>query len=167
MTISMVGGARWPAPRWSVVGAGIVVLAVGIAIARARQKSGKNAAQLASGGSIEKLVHDCIAQAVERTELLFASGEVTASPQVADSADAIVRECIERVASQQELLTQQFGFVGYAAVMTPLAAAERWLFRAWSAASDEHTNEVRASLQQAQEALSQAQQAARELFAKA
>jgi hypothetical protein len=41
------------------------------------------------------------------------------------------------------------GFASYAEIMAPLATAERWLYRAWSAAADEHRPEVLASVKTA------------------
>lgn len=164
MTVSMIGGAKWPSPTWSLVGGGLLILGVGIFIARRAQKSSQTQQQSGSTQSTENIVRTSVDAALARTIALFADGKVTASQATADEADAIVRECVEAVAKEQERLTQKYGFAGYASVMTPLASGERWLFRAWSAASDQHHAEVRASLESAINSLRDAQLAARQLL---
>ncbi len=164
MTVSMVGGAHWPAPRWGTVGAGLLVLGVGIFFARRAQRHSQNAVNAGQTQSLEHIVKTSVESALKRTIALAANGTAQATQATADEADAIVRECVEAVAQQQEKLTQKYGFAGYASVMTPLASGERWLFRTWSAASDVHEGEVRASLEAATISLREALEAAETLL---
>lgn len=156
MTVAMLGGATWPAPRWSIVAGGILILCVGIAWARVAQKKRATAAAGASSERAVDVVKAALDQALSRTRALRSSAADAPFDQVTTECEAIVRECVERVAGQQESLSREFGFSGYAQVMTPFAAAERWLNRAWSAASDTHRPEVRASLDRAIEHIDEA-----------
>ena len=47
---------------------------------------------------------------------------------------------------KQEAIAAHVGFATYAEVMAQLASAERWLYRAWSSASDSHRKECIQSL---------------------
>lgn len=156
MTVAMLGGATWPAPRWSIVTAGILILCVGIAWARIAQKKRATAAASASSERAIDVVQSALDQASSRTRALRSSAAEAPFDGVTTECEAIVRECVERVAGQQESLSREYGFAGYAQVMTPFAAAERWLNRAWSAASDAHRPEVLASLERAIEHIDEA-----------
>lgn len=156
MTVAMLGGATWPAPKWAVVVGGILILCAGIAWARIAQ--GKRASEGTTAGSDRaiEVMKSALASAQARTRSLRERAQSTALDQVASECEAIVRDCVEAVAAQQESLSRIYGFAGYAQVMTPFAAAERWLNRAWSAASDTHRPEVLASLDRALEHIEEA-----------
>jgi hypothetical protein len=159
MTIAMLGGATWPAPRASVVVAGLVVLCAGIAWARlARGRSASAAA--ASADRPLAYARGRIEDALARTRALREGAEAEPAASLCSELEAIVRECVEAVADRQEALSREHGFAGYASVMTPFAAAERWLNRAWSAASDGHTPEAKTSLTRAAEHCDEALRAA-------
>lgn len=156
MTIAMVGGATWPAPKWAVVACGIVVLCAGIAWARIAQKKRAETTANAGAGRPIDLVKSALDAAKSRTAALRSGADTAVLETVATECEAIVRECVEAVAAQQESLSRAYGFGGYALVMTPFAAAERWLNRAWSAASDSHRPEMIASLDHAIEHIDEA-----------
>jgi hypothetical protein len=149
MTVAMVGGATWPAPKWVVVALGILILCAGIAWARLAQCRRTQEGSNAGGERAIEVMKTALASAQSRTKALRESAQSTALDQVAKECEAIVRDCVEAVAAQQESLSRIYGCAGYAQVMTPFAAAERWLNRAWSAASDTHRPEVLASLDRA------------------
>lgn len=156
MTVAMVGGATWPAPRWTIVVVGILILCAGIAWARIAQ--GKRSAQGSNAGGDRaiEVMKSALSSAQERTKSLRQTAHDASLDEVAKECEAIVRDCVEAVAAQQESLSRIYGFAGYAQVMTPFAAAERWLNRAWSAASDTHRPEVLASLDHAIEHIDEA-----------
>jgi hypothetical protein len=156
MTIAMLGGATWPAPRWTVVAGGIGVLCVGIAWARLAAGKRTAAGVNAGGDHAIERVQNALDAAKRRTATLRATADSAELEAIAKECEAIVRECVEAVAAQQESLSRAYGFAGYAQVMTPFAAAERWLNRAWSAASDTHRPEVIASLDRAIEHIDEA-----------
>lgn len=156
MTGAMLGGATWPAPKWAVVAGGILILCAGIAWARiARGRRASDGANAGSDRAIE-VMKSALASAQTRTKTLRERAPAAALDEVAKECEAIVRDCVEAVAAQQESLSRIYGFAGYAQVMTPFAAAERWLNRAWSAASDTHRPEVLSSLDRAIEHIDEA-----------
>jgi hypothetical protein len=158
MTVAMLGGATWPAPRWSAVGAGLAVLVAGLALARALR--GGDAGSTTTGGERPlELAREKIEEALRRTCALRTSAPSAPLAEVATAAETIVRECVEPVARAQESLSREHTFAGYARIMTPFASAERWLFRAWSASSDGHRPEAVASLDQALAHLEEAREA--------
>jgi hypothetical protein len=165
MTVSMLGGATWPTPRWSVVVAGLAVLCGGIVWARVARGKGAAAASAAGGDRPLTAARGRIDDGLSRAKSLHRDAGSEALTSVSARAEAIVRECVEPVAQSQESLTRDFGFAGYAQVMTPLATAERWLNRTWSAASDGHRPEAIASLERAVTHLEEAVEAARALDA--
>jgi hypothetical protein len=156
MTIAMLGGATWPAPRWTVVAGGIGVLGAGIVWARLAAGKRTAAGVNAGGDRAIERVQSALDAAKQRTAAVRASAESAAFEAIANECEGIVRDCVEAVAAQQESLSRTYGFAGYAQVMTPFAAAERWLNRTWSAASDAHRPEVLASLDHAIEHIDEA-----------
>jgi hypothetical protein len=162
MTLAMLGGATWPAPRWSVVALGLAVLLAAIAWARASRRR-EAAAAASSGERPLELARARITDALARTRALRESASHEALTSIGERAEAVVRECVEPVARAQESLTREHTFAGYARIMTPFASAERWLFRAWSAASDGHRPEVLVSLDHALAHLDEALEAVKTL----
>lgn len=159
LALAMVGGASWPAPRVVVVAAGLAVLGVGIAWKRRVDHArpdheeggarGSMAAAVAASGRLVPAVRGLV--------------EARASKPLAELAEAIEevrRQHLEPVVEAQDDVVRQRGFEAWAAVMAPLAGAERLLYRAWSAASDGHAEEARWSLEQAMPLAERAAEAA-------
>ncbi|MBL8680913.1 MAG: hypothetical protein JNK05_17160 [Myxococcales bacterium] len=159
MTVAMLGGATWPAPKWSIVAVGILILCAGILWARRARAS--TTAQSAEGAREKPLdyARQRVTEALERTRALRATAESAELTAIAAGAEAIVRECVEAVAKAQEAIAAAHGFNAYAEIMTPFAAGERWLNRAWSAASDGHRGEATHSLDRAIEHIERATRA--------
>jgi hypothetical protein len=61
---------------------------------------------------------------------------------VAKEVDVLQQTGTEQVAAAQEAIVRAHSFPMYSTVMTPLASGDRWLYRAWSAASDGHRTET-------------------------
>lgn len=160
MTVAMLGGATWPAPKWTIVGVGILILCAGIAWARRARAS--TSAQSAEGQREKPLdfAKQRVAEALERTRALRAEADSKELASIASGAEAIVRDCVEAVAKAQEAIANAHGFNAYAELMTPFAAGERWLNRAWSAASDGHREEATRSLDRAIEHIERATRSA-------
>lgn len=162
MGLAMAGGAPWPQPNWGRFAAGMVVLLVGIVLGRMASKGSPEAEGHGHGegaprapGSVAS-ARAALPPMVEELAKLAEGVESMPLGELALRVEALQKDGTETVAAAQEALTRAFGFPAYASVMAPLATAERWLYRAWSAASDGHRPEARASLEQAKAPLAEA-----------
>lgn len=150
MTIAVLGGAQWPRPAWTLVAAGLAVIAVGIVIKRRagapsldeEHGSGDVGNKPARTGTLT----EAIAQFATETMALAGEAESLDLEAIKKRCEELIWIGPERVAQSQEAIAAKIGFSRYAEVMAPLATAERWLFRAWSAAADGHRPEVIASI---------------------
>jgi len=154
MAISMIGGAPWPRPNWVVVAAGVAVVIVGIVLKR--RADARDPRVLAAYGEGAAVVHGSVAAAGTALPRMLAAVQAlkddVADAKLADLAQRIEKiqsDGTEQVAAAQDALTRAYTFQGYASVMGPLATAERYLYRAWSAASDGHRPEVTRSIEAA------------------
>jgi len=154
LTIAMAGGAPWPAPAWWAVGVGLGITIGGLAVTR--RSRARSIAEAAAGTPTDgaaqagtpAAARSALARTVERTRALVERVESAPLEAIAREIETIQAEGPEVVAGAQEALTQLWSFSGYASVMSPLAAAERWLNRAWSAAADGHRPEVLTSVRE-------------------
>lgn len=158
MAVVMYGGAQWPRPLWAAVGGGLAVIGVGVAMKRA---AGAPAIEVEVGGNDRRPARagslgDALTALREGIDELSGRSGEASFDEVKRRIEELLWLGPERVGGAQEGIAAKIGFAAYAEVMTPLAAAERWLNRAWSAAADGHRPECVASLK---EALSFAQEA--------
>ena len=168
LAISMAGGAPWPRPNWLVVLGGLAIVAVGIAWKRSADKHDPRMAEGAHGegaprtGSV-KAAREALPLTVTDAKALLTAAESEHLAKVATTIDELQQKGTEVVAAAQDALVRAYSFPQYSTVMTPLATGERWLYRAWSAASDGHRPEVLASLKTALPYLEDAQAALEKL----
>jgi hypothetical protein len=154
MAVAMASGAMWPRPTWAGVALGLLIIALGVAL---RRKAGAPTAEAQHGaGAGAKAprtgtLDDALAQFSAETKALAEQAEGLDLEAIKRRCEDLVWIGPERVGQAQELIAARVGFAQYAEVMAPLATAERWLNRAWSAAADGHRPEAVASLRTAQE----------------
>ncbi|MCS6900245.1 MAG: hypothetical protein RMJ98_11315 [Myxococcales bacterium] len=168
MAACMYGGAQWPRPSWPLVAAGLVVILVGIALRRSAGAPTLEVEQIHSadlkrprrtGSLVEALTSFC-----EGIETLHNQGSEAELAAIKDRIEELIWLGPERVGSSQEAIAAKVGFSAYAEVMAPLAASERWLNRAWSAAADGHRPECLASLAKALVSAREAEAMGRQRF---
>ena len=169
LALSMAGGAPWPRPNWLVVIGGLAVVALGIVWKRSADKRDPRLAEGAHGeggpartGSVQS-AREALPVMLTKVRALIASIETAKLGDVAATIETLQQNGTEAVAAAQDALVRAYSFPGYSTVMTPLATGERWLYRAWSAASDGHRPEVIASLNTALPYLEEAQTALEKL----
>ena len=169
LTLTMAGGAPWPHPNWIVVGVGLAIVGVGIAWKRAADKRDPRLAEGGTHGAhgdaapvregTVPAARVALPNMVSRAKALLERVETDDLVAIATEIDSMQQQGTEQVAASQEAIVRAHSFAQYATVMTPLATAERWLYRAWSAASDGHRPEVIASLKSALPYLEEAESA--------
>lgn len=147
MALTMVGGAGWPPSLNAVLILGFALLALGVALLRRASKSGEAEGESATGSV--SAARDKLPALVAAIEALSARAETAPLDEVAREAEGAIRAYVDPVSSAQEEWTRRYGFARYAAMMSPLSTCERWLYRAWSAASDGHRGEALRSLREA------------------
>lgn len=153
MAISMYGGAQWPRPSWLVVAVGVVIVFVGVIIRRragapmlhAEEIHGSDLRRPARTGTLI----DALGALRDGIQKLHIEGANETLEVLKGRIEELLWIGPERVGGSQEAIAAKVGFAVYAEVMTPLAASERWLNRAWSAAADGHRPECLASLVEA------------------
>lgn len=156
LAVTMVGGASWPRPSAAVVGAGVGLLLLGVFLKRrvdraaGAEDDARSAAAASGGGGLP--LRETLGAMREGVEALrVRSGEeAVALGALADDIEALRAKTVGPWVAAQEGLVRRRGFAAYAAVMGPLSTAERFMYRAWSAASDGHREECEASLAQAE-----------------
>jgi hypothetical protein len=151
MAVSMAGGATWPGPSWAVVLGGLALIGVGIGIRRAAGVPGldENAAEAAGKPPRTGTLSEALGVVSEGVAELSAGAPTMDLEAIKKRVEELNWLGPERLGSAQEIIIARVGFAAYAEVMAPLATAERWLNRAWSAAADGHRPECLASLQTA------------------
>jgi len=168
MAICMYGGARWPRPAWPFVAAGLVVILVGIALRRSAGAPTLEVEQIHSSDLKRPrrtgTLVDALSALVQGIERLHGEGPDAELAAIKDRIEELIWLGPERVGSSQEAIAAKVGFAAYAEVMAPLAASERWLNRAWSAAADGHRPECLSSLAEALAAAREAEALSRERF---
>lgn len=141
--------------KWFFVG-GVVAMFLGMLLKR-------SAASVVESEEGESTGYGALVALLDRGRL-----EVTALADRADglgareiheALDPILAEVCQPFVDGRETLRRRFGARGFAAVMGPFAAGERWLNRAWSAAVDGYEAEARESLREALEPLEDAREA--------
>lgn len=148
MALTMVGGAGWPPSFNAVLLVGVVVLIAGVVLLRRAGAAGAEGEGESASGTITA-ARDKIPALVTAIEGLIERAEGARLEDVATEAEGAIRAYIDPVSSAQEEWTRRYGFARYAAMMSPLSTCERWLYRAWSAASDGHRDEALRSLREA------------------
>ena len=151
MAISMVGGATWPRPTWLVVVGGVLVACVGVAMKRAAGAAPPDEGGVGDGSKAPRTgtLEDALEQMAAGAEELAAQGEGLDFEAIKKRVEELNWLGPERIGAAQESIAATQGFAVYAEVMAPLATAERWLYRAWSASADGHRPEVVRSLKTA------------------
>jgi hypothetical protein len=151
MALSMIGGARWPGPSWGVVAAGLALIGVGIGIRRAAGAPSldEHAPDAAGKPARTGTLTDALTLVQQGVDELAAAAATMPLDDVKKRVEELNWLGVERLGAAQEVIIARVGFATYAEVMAPLATAERWLHRAWSAAADGHRPECLASLQTA------------------
>jgi hypothetical protein len=156
ITVAMAGGARWASPYIPIVAVGLGVLAVGIVWMRAIDRRDPHAGEHgAHGEGVQHRAGSIGAAGAAIREMnksvheLIGKLESDPLPALAEWIERMQRDGTEVVASAQDAFVRAHGFAGYAAVMSPLASGERWLYRGWSAASDGHRPELISSVREA------------------
>jgi len=168
MAAAMYGGAQWPRPAWGVVAVGLAIIGGGVALRRAA-----GAPQIeSSGGATDARKPPRVGSLVDALGALSSGIEALADQGESLDLEAIktrVEELVwlgpERIGAAQEAIAAKVGFGVYAEVMAPLAAAERWLHRSWSAAADHHRPECVFSLKTALSFAREAEALGKERFA--
>ncbi len=160
MAITMVGGARWPSPAWWNVVLGIAVVGVAVLLHRLAAKAAPKGDGVAIGTAAS--AYRALDTMVVELEALRERASSAELGEVAKALEGFQARCVETVSAAQDDLVRVHGFVRYAAMMAPLATAERLMFRAWSAASDGHRPEALTSIG---DAIAHADQAAKEMRA--
>lgn len=135
---------------------GIVLVVLGVILARRgiRSEVQREAKSGGGVGSIGALVDG----------LADGAAQLAASPQT-DAADvrhgieALQHAWVEPLIEGRARIQDAHGVAGYASVFVPFSAAERQLYRAWSASVDGYPDEVQRSLQAAAASAAEAQQA--------
>ena len=77
---------------------------------------------------------------------------------VHERLDRLLAGPVATVIDNRQALTDAHGLAAHAGVMGPFAAGERYLNRAWSAATDGYVEETRASIRRARPALEEARE---------
>jgi hypothetical protein len=169
MAVTMYGGAQWPRPSWPAVAAGVLVALGGIA---ARRRAGAPALEVEplDASSSRRppragTLRDALADLVHGMENLSMESQHMEFSAIKDRVEELLWLGPERVGASQEAIAAKVGFAAYAEVMAPLAASERWMNRAWSAAADGHRPECVASLTEALSFAREAEALGRERFA--
>lgn len=169
MAVSMYGGAQWPRPYWPTVAAGVVIVLAGVGLRRkagaptleVEQISGSDLRRPARKGTLV----DALEALCEGIEKLHADGAEEDLESIKKRVEDLLWIGPERVGGSQEAIAAKVGFAAYAEVMAPLAASERWLNRAWSAAADGHRPESLASLAEALSFAREASELGKQRFA--
>lgn len=168
LAVCMVSGAQWPRPAWGGVAGGLAVIGVGVAL---RRKAGApSMEEVIQGDSLKPQRAGSLADALVATrEGLEGLQEKAAGGADLETIKKRVEELVwlgpERVGAAQEAIAAKIGFAAYAEVMAPLAASERWMNRAWSAAVDGHRPETVASIEAALHFAREAEQIGQQRFA--
>lgn len=152
MLVAMVGGATWPRPTWVAVAGGLAIIGAGVAMRRAAGGSSlaeETGVVDARRPPRQGTLVDGVTAFVAGIEALLGEAEGLPLETIKTRVDDLLWIGPERLGSAQEVIAARAGFAAYAEVMAPLASAERWLNRAWSAAADEHRPECVASLETA------------------
>lgn len=169
LALSMYGGATWPRPSWPLVAGGLVLTLVGVALRRTagaptlevEQTRGDDPRRPPRQGTLV----DALAVLCRGVEDLHTAAPRAELGPLKDRIEELLWLGPERVGGAQEAIAARVGFASYAEVMAPLAASERWLNRAWSAAADGHRPECVASLAEALSFAREAEALGRERFA--
>jgi hypothetical protein len=162
MTVAVAGGAPWPHPRWVFVHIGLAIVLGGIAWKRLADRSdprlggGEGAARMEGSVPAATAALDSMLEKVRDLASRMATLPLV---EIAQTIDTLQRDGTEAVAAAQDAFVRTFGFQKYASVMSPLASAERWLYRAWSSASDGHRAETVESVNSAVPYVEEAQRA--------
>lgn len=141
--------------KWFFVG-GVVAMFLGMLLKRSANRVVESEEREATGyGALVALLDR---GRLEVTALADRSEELGAQ-EIHEALDPILADVCQPFVDGRETLRRRFGARGFAAVMGPFAAGERWLNRAWSAAVDGYEVEARESLREALEPLGDAREA--------
>lgn len=153
LTVTMIGGASWPSPRWLIVGVGLAILVAGVFVKKQADHAVPSAGEGhgAPGGAkgtvaAARVLLPELVTAVKELDETLATRELAA---VAEVIDTLQTHKVGAISDAQEDFVRRHGFASYATMMAPLATAERLLYRAWSAASDGHRTETRNAIHDA------------------
>lgn len=139
--------SRWPGRWLTVVGA--TMLLGGALIARAQRNQ---QAAIPDDGSAFPVTAKNVALLTAEIDQLLSHGGRTASEvrrSICDGTDRLQKKWITPLFRARELLVREHGIGRAAEPLTSLAAVERNLYRAWSAATDGFADESISALQSA------------------
>jgi GAF domain-containing protein len=154
--VGSLGGAHLPQASVGIVAAGLALLGVGAWLLR-RTPAGDAAG--AGDGSGTASVADGLRALSARLEPLVAELDSRSLEQVCEAVAELHRELIQPLVEAGPGELARLGSARFARVFGALAASERQLARAWSAAADEHRDETAASLARALEHARRAREA--------
>lgn len=139
--VGTLGGAHLPSASWSVVGAGLVLLAAGAVVGRRSGGARATAAAAAERDAIAALV-----AAPASVDALSADAPSLALSDLRRRIDRLDVDVLQPIAEASPLLLPVLGASLFAEVFSAFASGERQLARAWSAAADGHSEEALASV---------------------
>lgn len=113
------------------------------------QKSEKSAASLNE-------ITQALERAIENSRQLAAEASKLAPSKIVDRIDNVLAEDLRIFADGRDSMTTEHGLMVFADVMSPFAAGERAINRAWSAAADGYIDEASVCLQRGHEMLTAA-----------
>ncbi|MFG0331233.1 MAG: hypothetical protein ACF8PN_15205 [Phycisphaerales bacterium] len=148
--------ANWQSRWWFVASCAGLVIAAGLL-----RKSSAAEGLSPNAASSERGPHASLGQALDavralRDEVAHASTDAERLRLIRGGIGDSISFMLEDFADRRGELLQRVGMARYAEIMDPLAEAERYLNRAWSAAVDEVTDESVDSLATAEPALERA-----------
>lgn len=115
----------------------------------ATQKSEQSAANL-------QQITIALEHAIAKTQQLSKESSITAPSQIVARIDDEIADELRTFADGRESITTEYSLKRFADVMSPFAAGERAVNRAWSAAADGYIDEATDCLERAVEMLSAA-----------
>jgi hypothetical protein len=143
---------RWS--YWWMFTVGVALMLVGAMMVKAATRQQIQASTSSADGDspgsptqiVSKIEQEITSLRRDLEDVLDASGRVVT---IVDRVGALLGDLVIPFYDTRTTIIGKMGLAGFAGVMDRMAALERSLNRAWSAAADEHEPEAMASLEQA------------------
>lgn len=139
--------------NWPTVAGFVLLLILGVAMVRISAARAASQAAAAEGGVPE--AREQMAAAMEMTKTLAREMGELPIEDLHTRLDAITSGPLFQFPELRQSISDSFGLKAYADVMGPFAQAERFLFRAWSAATDGYKEEAEENIRLAEPILTE------------
>ena len=149
-----IAESPWSTIPWGIYATFAVIGVVGVVMLR-KLKADQRSASGESEAEFEAVLTS-LRSVSEKAKQLAATIDDQTCEQVLEYIDEQCAPLLAEFADGRMLISNRFGTVVYAEVMTEFASGERYLNRAWSASADGYVDEVESCVKYADQFLAQA-----------